>query len=663
MPPFQQLFCSVYLTNIFITASNCKDIYVSPAGKDNGYCGSITFPCQSLNRAAEVLAKEHDVIQIDSQSGKIFISRPILCEDEISNMTFTSYNGRPIIASLNNSDLYLLEARRNINVTFRGLGFYNIQLIRASFDVTATQRNIVSVHLHDCNLKYDTTSSNRLLFLAPNEQIHFHMKIENCYVGSSSSVSILNTKVIPEFFMMTVAGSSLQNVSNLLVLPKVRMAWVRHSRLFSLYIMKSVVKCQDETTALVDFRSGFKSSLPSDEVSFAVFEIHIADCVFKNAKSILMIRFLYDHFNTKWWKISIENSSFVGKLRIREENTLVMVEGSGDSLRRMRMEILIANCMFMNSLRILKLRPFHLLVLSLIVRDSAFVGDHGIRLTNGFALIMLLQDFWDIFRMEGLIVNCTFLNTLPIFKLQGPLELFVNIKNSTVIVNHGISVTNGVSLIMFEGVWKNTWEILISNCMFAINFPILKRKGSIMLSVNNSTFVGNHEIEMENRLFGSKGTTTDDIPIIIIEGKRSKITIADCIFFNIGSVLNVKDVTKVSLFNSKFVGINRARGRSVTAENAEAIHIIDCVFRENQVDSGSMCGDRKSSGNGGALLILGKTRIVIEGSLFENNAASCYGDSIFIDCQGSIELANTSFKSSVMPGTVENITLSSLVLG
>ena len=608
----------------------------------------------------EVLAKKHDVIKIDSHSGEIFISRPILFEDEISDMTFTSYNGRPTITSLNNHDLYLLEARKNISVTFRGLGFCNIQLIRASFSVTATQRNMVSVYLHDCNLKYDTTSSNHLLSLDENEQIHFHMKTENCYVGSSSSVGILKTKMVPESFMMKVAGSSLQNVSNILVLAKAKELWVgyRYSRLFSLYIMKRVVKCQDDTTALVDFRSDFKLGIKSDDVSFGVFEIQIADCVVNNAKSLLMIRFRYDYFKTKRWKIAIENSSFVGKHGIRGENvvTLVMVRGSGDNLRRMKIAILIANCVFMNILRILKLRPFRLLTLSLIVRDSAFVEKHGIRLTNGFALIMLVQDFSDIFRMKGLIVNCTFLNTLPVFQLQGPLGLFVNIKNSTFIANHGIPVTNGVSLIMFEGVWKNIWEVLISNCMFAINFPILKRKGWIRLSVNNSSFVGNHGIQMENRLFGSKITTTDDIPIIIIEGQESKITIANCKFFNIGFVLKVKDVKKVSLFNSKFVGSNRARGRPVTAENADAIRIIGCVFRENQVDSGSMCGDRQSSGNGGALLILGNTRIVIEGSLFENNTASCYGDSIFIDCHDSIELANVSFKNSVMSGTSGGIT-------
>eukprot|EP00112_Aurelia_sp_Birch-Aquarium-sp1_P015566 Seg3464.1 transcript_id=Seg3464.1/GoldUCD/mRNA.D3Y31 product="hypothetical protein" protein_id=Seg3464.1/GoldUCD/D3Y31 len=192
--------------------------------------------------------------------------------------------------------------------------------------------------------------------------------------------------------------------------------------------------------------------------------------------------------------------------------------------------------------------------------------------------------------------------------------------------------------------------------MFAINIPILKLKAPIRLSINNSTFVGNHAIGMTNDSIGSKGTTTNDNALMMIEGvqvrgRRSKITIADCIFLNNGFVLNVKDITKVSVLNSKFIGNYGTRGSSVTAENTKAIHIVNCTFRENQAVSKSMCGDRQLSGNGGALMILGKTRISIEDSLFENNSASCVGDSVYIDSQKDIELKNTSFKSFTLSGT------------
>eukprot|EP00112_Aurelia_sp_Birch-Aquarium-sp1_P015567 Seg3464.2 transcript_id=Seg3464.2/GoldUCD/mRNA.D3Y31 product="hypothetical protein" protein_id=Seg3464.2/GoldUCD/D3Y31 len=593
------LLCFQIFANFL--ACNCKDIYVSSAGKDNGYCGNNTFPCQTLNHAAEVIAEKHDVIKIDGQSGEILISRPISFEDEISDMTFTSYNGRPTLTSLNNHDLYLVETHKNISLTFSELGFYNIQLIKVHHNINAIRSIVVAVRLYECNLRYDTTSSNRsnqLLHIDGNYYIHFYMKIENCYVGSSSSVSILKS-IIHESFMMKVTNSSLHNVSSLLILPSKRWYPGLRSYLFSVHIENSVLNFQDDTIALLRLHN-FRNKL----ISFDVFEINIAGCVFSNTKSILMVdlRSMNSYYYTAQWKVSVKNSMFFGKHVIGLANVvaLVMIEGFGKWGGHKMQEILIANCVFMNSIPILKITTEVLLKLSVNVKNSTFVGKHEIRETNGVALIMV--EPWALSR--------------------------------------------------------SMLEILIANCVFVINIPILKVWAHIRLSINNSTFVGNYGIRMTNGFVGSTGTTTNNIALMMIEArdKASKITIADCIFLNSGFVLNAKDIMKLFLLNTKFVGHSRARGRSVTAENTENIHIVNCIFKENQVVSKSLCGgDRKLSGNGGALLILGKTRIVIEDSLFVNNSASCVGDSIYIDSQKNIELRNTSFKSFKLSSTSRGI--------
>ena len=706
-------------------ASNCKEIYVSPAGKGNdNYCGSITLPCQTLNYAAEVLAKKHDVIKIDSQSGEILISRPILFEDEVSNVTFTSYNGRPTITSLHNNDLYLVKARKNISITFNGLGFYNIKLIQVdlSVAVTATQISLVAVRLYDCNLQYNTTASNHLVDIDGSEYIHFYMDIENCYVRSSRSVSILQS-TIPESFTMKVTNSSLHNISNFFI--RKRGEWYndRTSDLFSLHIMKSELIFQDDKTGLIHFPEYVSDT---GTVSFDVFEIYIAGCIFRKTKAISVMRFgsgLGHHYE-KRWEISIKNSTFIGKqsrlfvdfqpyaliivggpnnnndnkgsliimevlianclflnsipllklkipsemsvnvtnstfigidrVRVMNDDAFIMVNSLGSYVQ---MALVIANCLFVKSFPILKLRSSHRH--SLIVRNSTFVGKHGNQLTNGFALMMVEGK-----SMKILIANCMFRNSLPILKLEAPLWLSVSVKNSKFVGNHRIPLMNGVALIMSHGLWKlEPWfddeklEIRICNCVFAINIPILSMKGPIRLSVNSSRFVGNQGIRLKNGVIESKGTTTTDTTALIaIEApnKRygiTKIIIADCIFLNTGYVLKAKNILRVYVSNSKFIGNYGTRGSSVTAFNAEAIHIIKCTFRGNLVVSKSMCGDTQLSGNGGALLLIGKTSIIIEDSLFENNSASCVGDSVYIDGQKNIELRNTSFKSSKLSGT------------
>ena len=519
---------------------------------------------------------------------------------------------------------------------------------------------------------------------------------------------------------MKVTNSSLHNVSNLFIHKGGEWYNDRSSNLFSLHIMNSKLTFQEDETGVLHFQRYLSET---GTVFFDVFKIYIAGCVFGKTKAILLLPFgsSLGHHYEKRWEISVKNSTFMGKgfqpLEGFHPYALIIVNRPGTQGSLIIMEVVITNCLFMNSIPLLKLKipstlsvnvknstfigkdrfvttddalilvnflgsymqmalvianclfvkSFPILKLrsshhhSLIVRNSTFVGKHGNQLTNGYALMMV----------EGkssmtkiLITNCMFRNSLPILKLEANLWLSVSVKNSKFVGNHRIPLMNGVALIMSHGLWKlEPWfddqklEIRISNCVFAINIPILSMKGPIRLSVNSSRFVGNQGIRLKNGFIESKGTTTTDtIAFIAIEApnKRygiTKIIIADCIFFNIGYVLKANNIMRVNVSNSKFIGNYGTRGSSVTASNSEAIHFIKCTFRENQVVSKSMCGDRQLSGNGGALLIIGKTSIIIEDSVFENNSASCVGDSAYIDSQKNIKLINTSFKSSKLSGT------------
>ena len=559
---------------------------MSPVGKDNGSCGNINLPCKTLNHAAEVLAKKNDVIKIDSQSGDILISRPISFDGETLDMKLTSYNGRPTIKSLSNDKLNLFDvidainATVNMNLTFLGLRFHNIQLIRIKKESFDTQEDEVVIQIYDCIFNYDATLSYQLLDISTTERTRFYIEIGNCSVKGISKLKIFKVSArAPNFFFMRVVNSLFHNISNLLAYHLLE----AHNQHVTHIINSSFISegKQIENTALISLMYAANGTKTLEDNSS--FQLNIATCIFVNGSSVLQLKYLHLPL-TGEMTLSVNNSTFVGN-GIRMTNDDIesdRMANDNSALFIMKsfylINITIVDCAFEKNIAVLEMNGN---MIKLKVKNSKFAGN-GIRMmidVNGSsgtvnhnqALLIVRGGGSLRSRSNAIIDDCIFEKNIPVLKLVAFAEL--SVKNSK-FVGNGIQIMNGAisyhatengnqALLKFNPYligFVVIFNVAIADCVFEKNIPVLAMTAEwIKLTIKNSKFVGNG-IRKRNGVIGSDRTVKDNPALLMIKSSGLhcglyNAIIADCVFEkNIPVIAMTGDVVNLTVKNSKFVG-------------------------------------------------------------------------------------------------------------
>ena len=680
---------------------------MSPVGKDNGSCGNINLPCKTLNHAAKAIAKKNDVIQIDSQSGDILISRSISFEGKVPNMKFTSYNGRPTIKSINNDNLNLfvvtdaINDTVNMNLTFIGLHVHNIQLIRIKqeFDM---QKYEVAIQFYDCIFNYDATFSYQLLDISMDERTRLYIEIRNCTVKSISKLKILKVEArAPNFFSMKITNSFFHNISNLLAYYLLE-AENQHA----IHIINSSFISegkQIESTALMYVAYGAKK-----RVNNSSFELHIATCVFVNGSSVLQVQLInsYLPFGGEV-TVSVDNSTFVGNGMTNGVIGSNRTANDNTALFMMKLHyssyVAIADSVFEKNSPVLEMNGN---ATTLTVKNSKFVGN-GIRTMNGIigsdgtangstALFMRKSRALYIGLHKVNIADCVFENNIPILEMTGR-AMILTVKNSKFVKN-GIRMMNEVgiydgtvsdyqALLIVNGNEDSQWRssVTIADCVYEKNCPILKIAANLKLSIKSSAFVGNG-IRMMNGTIGSDGTANGNTALFMIKTRALyigsyKVTIADCIFEkNIPLLKTTGREVTIIVKNSKFVKnglrlMHEGIGYTRTENDHQALLIVQgsvdpnwisnvniayCLFEQN-IPVLEMSGSVIKSTVKNCKFVRNGIRMMNEGNVTNTQAVlkiDCYWDwkssVIIADCEFEKNIPVLKIVASAITLTVKN---------
>ena len=195
------------LNNILtITDSHCKDIFVSPNGRDFPGCGKLYNPCETIIHAAEEEALTNDVIRINGKARAVNMSRPIRAASaNFSAITMTSYDGIATVQTLNkHGDQFItfrckkdkpFKYNSNYSVIIHDLNFHNVHLLTMSkswFDVPSLQ-----IFIHRCDLKFDegVASPGSSYLLVRSKIPKFLLEMKNCSVNGSTSAGLFEISI------------------------------------------------------------------------------------------------------------------------------------------------------------------------------------------------------------------------------------------------------------------------------------------------------------------------------------------------------------------------------------------------------------------------------------------------------------------------------------
>ncbi|XP_065055243.1 uncharacterized protein LOC135683787 [Rhopilema esculentum] len=189
----------------------------------------------------------------------------------------------------------------------------------------------------------------------------------------------------------------------------------------------------------------------------------------------------------------------------------------------------------------------------------------------------------------------------------------------------------------------------------------------IQITLDNSTFVNVANVIYATELNVNKAVTITQLNFSVrkcVFYSHKNVTYKKSLFVIFGSLYARKRPLKVlvEFLDSKFFGrsvdpstyyaavlsvagfVHFKAKRSLFRKNSSGCGgalnlktrqwrlIEHCVFEENTAIANSICGDTELSGNGGAILVNGKFRYCytkIVHTVFRNNIASCYGDSVY----------------------------------
>ena len=174
---------------------------------------------------------------------------------------------------------------------------------------------------------------------------------------------------------------------------------------------------------------------------------------------------------------------------------------------------------------------------------------------------------------------------------------------------------------------------------YLLNAAVIVLPGNLFLSVKKSHFES--KMKSQNTVLFDTGRFNSQ-----------KISIKHSIFNGLGSLLKASGNINLELTNSNFVKNRGIRGTAIAldANDDEAVKISNCKFIGNRAISQAMCGDGKLLGNGGAICVVGKSKLSIESSIFVDNSASCFGDAIYGDVT-DIQVRNVTLRSSKLLAT------------
>ena len=169
---------------------------------------------------------------------------------------------------------------------------------------------------------------------------------------------------------------------------------------------------------------------------------------------------------------------------------------------------------------------------------------------------------------------------------------------------------------------------------FLLNAAFFALPGNLFLSIKRSDFES--KMKSQNTVFFDTGRFN-----------TQKISIKHSIFNGLSSVLKASGKINLELTNSDFVKNRGMQGTAIAlnANDDEAVKISNCTFIGNRAISQAMCGDGKLLGNGGAICVVGQSKLSIENSIFVDNSASCFGDAFYGDVT-DIQVRNVTLRSS-----------------
>ena len=155
-------------TYLSLALCNCRDIYISPSGQDNGSCSTKNNPCNTIQYAVAHLSLHNDFIRIDGSSGNFTINEEIILSKPL-NITFTSYNGVACIKGFRVSSERMRYMRflavaipRYYNtmsvITIYGIHFRDISVASVG-DTLELSKSTVNLRINQCRFQFTNNGS------------------------------------------------------------------------------------------------------------------------------------------------------------------------------------------------------------------------------------------------------------------------------------------------------------------------------------------------------------------------------------------------------------------------------------------------------------------------------------------------------------------------
>ena len=259
---------------MFFTDSYSKELFVSPFGRNSNLCGlQLTNPCQDISFTVIQRANENDIVKIDGsfQRNSCFEAKPLT---EVAhgilvtkNLSFTGYNGTPVIQKCNIGDDVFLrvvtvgnELKKLTSIRLEGIHFEGVAL-------AVLQKG--RIHIENCTVNNITTT--------PILDALFNHK-------SVGDISISNTVVIN---CKHVIGTTYFDKLNIFITMSNFTGTAGHrtnrQRSTAIGVLSDTMRLSQSYIDLKAFRSLFQeftNAIWLDIQGTARSRIHIIDCKF-----------------------------------------------------------------------------------------------------------------------------------------------------------------------------------------------------------------------------------------------------------------------------------------------------------------------------------------------------------------------------------------------